>query len=53
MPTLGLELSEEVLDRRAILPRKPSAVTLGGTIVELVPLEAQPFGRLEGLLGGY
>jgi RimJ/RimL family protein N-acetyltransferase len=37
---LGATLSEEVLKRRATLPRKPSAVTLEGELVTLVPLDA-------------
>jgi RimJ/RimL family protein N-acetyltransferase len=39
MPTLGPQLSDEVLDRRLALPAKPSPVTLEGAIVTLVPLD--------------
>lgn len=39
MPKLVPKLSEEVLNRRAGLPRKPSPVTLAGAIVKLLPLE--------------
>jgi RimJ/RimL family protein N-acetyltransferase len=38
MPKLGAKLTEEELDRRARLPRKPTPVTLEGAIVRLVPL---------------
>jgi RimJ/RimL family protein N-acetyltransferase len=41
MPKLGLKLADEVLDRRAQLPRKPPPVTLEGAIVKLVPLEVE------------
>ena len=41
MPKLGAKLAEEVLDRRARLPLKPSAVTLEGAIVRLVPLDLE------------
>ncbi len=41
MPTLGSKLSEEILDRRARLPRKPNPVTLEGAVVKLVPLELE------------
>ncbi len=39
--TLGSKLSREVLERRAKLPRKPSAVTLEGATVKLVPAEVE------------
>jgi RimJ/RimL family protein N-acetyltransferase len=41
MPELGVKLSDAVLERRAILPRKPEPVTLTGSIVSLVPLEVE------------
>jgi RimJ/RimL family protein N-acetyltransferase len=41
MQRLGVELAEEVLDRRDRLPRKPSPVTLEGAVVRLAPLELE------------
>ena len=41
MPQLGRKLSEEVLERRVVLPAKPSPVTLEGQLVRLVPLDAE------------
>jgi RimJ/RimL family protein N-acetyltransferase len=41
MPELGERLADEVLDRRPTLPRKPAAVALAGTLVELVPLDLE------------
>jgi RimJ/RimL family protein N-acetyltransferase len=41
MPKLGPRLPDEVLGRRAQLPRKPSPVTLEGAIVKLVPLDLE------------
>jgi RimJ/RimL family protein N-acetyltransferase len=47
MPGLGQKLADEVLERRRILPRKPAAVTLGGSLVKLAPLDLKR--DLEGL----
>jgi RimJ/RimL family protein N-acetyltransferase len=41
MPNLGPRLPDEVLDRRARLPRKPRPITLEGAIVRLVPLDLE------------
>jgi RimJ/RimL family protein N-acetyltransferase len=41
VPKLGPRLDEDVLDRRAALPRKPPPVTLEGGIVTLLPLDVE------------
>lgn len=41
VPELGAKLADEVLDQRERLPRKPSPVTLEGSIVRLVPLDLE------------
>jgi hypothetical protein len=39
VPKLGPRIDEDVLDRRAALPRRPAPVTLEGKAVTLVPLD--------------
>jgi RimJ/RimL family protein N-acetyltransferase len=41
MAELGAKLPEDVLARRATLPRKPSPITLEGALVRLVPLDVE------------
>jgi RimJ/RimL family protein N-acetyltransferase len=41
VPELGPKLAEDVLDRRATLPRKPAPVVLEGAAVKLVPLDVE------------